>query len=123
MMGLTLKALSPYIANAYVHGDRRPFLTALVTLAPDAVAAWARSEGIPFDEPAELSVRLEVRGLIQRAVNRLNATLEPSETIRRFAILPADFSHSTGELTPTGKLRRRECAAKYAEVLDRLYEG
>lgn len=111
----------PLVANALVHGDGRNYVTALVTLAEDAVRRWAEAEGHALAAPLAEDPR--VRARIQAAVDGVNADLPRYATVKRFAIVPGDFSQAGGELTPTLKLRRRFCAEKYAAVLDALYEG
>jgi len=102
-----LKAASPLISQALVVGDRRPYITALITLDPEAAAGH---DG-------------DVRALIQPAVDRVNEELARPEQIKRFAILPRDFSEAEGELTPTMKLKRRVCIEHFAEEIEELYSG
>jgi long-chain acyl-CoA synthetase len=115
-----IKAASPYISQVLVHGDRRNFCTALVTLDPDAIAKWASTHGLP-DHPAALAPLDAVRHLIQEAVDHVNAALARHETIKRFAVLDAEFSVERGELTPSLKLKRRVVERRHAAVLDSLY--
>jgi long-chain acyl-CoA synthetase len=115
-----LKAASPYISQVLVHGDRRNYCTALVTLDPDAIVRWASTHGLP-DHPATLATTDEIRDLIQRAVDRVNAALARHETIKRFAVLVAEFSVEEGELTPSLKVKRNVVERRHAAVLDSLY--
>jgi long-chain acyl-CoA synthetase len=92
------------ISQALVIGDRRPYLTALVTLDPEAGLA-----------PEEARPRIE------KTVDELNAGLSRFEQIKRFAILPRDFSMAEGELTPTLKLKRRVCEEHFAAEIEALY--
>jgi long-chain acyl-CoA synthetase len=103
-----LKAASPLISQALVVGDRRPYITALITLDPEA--AGRDGDG-------------DVRALIQPAVDRVNEELARPEQIKRFAILPRDFSEAEGELTPTMKLKRRVCIEHFAEEIEELYSA
>jgi long-chain acyl-CoA synthetase len=114
-----LKARSPYISQVMVHGDKRNFLSALITLNDDAVRKWAHSKGIP--QEGNLGERTEVKKLIQEAVDAVNAALPSYETIKKFAILPHDFAQETGELTPTLKVKRKVVTEKYRAVLDGFY--
>ncbi|WP_455432401.1 AMP-dependent synthetase/ligase [Thermocatellispora tengchongensis] len=124
-----IKAACPYLSHVVVHGDRRNFCTALVTLDPDVVLPWARAEGLPA-EPSdlpELARHPRLRQVVREAVDAVNATLASYETVKDFAILPADFSVETGELTASLKIRRKEVEARNREVpglllrrLDRL---
>lgn len=117
-----MKAACPYLSQVLVHGDRRNYCTALVTLDAEAIAGWAQQRGLPPD-PAQLAEHPQVRGLVGQAVEQVNAGLASYETIKRFAILPGDFSVEGGELTPSLKVRRRLVEDRYREVLDGLYTG
>jgi long-chain acyl-CoA synthetase len=102
-----LKA-SRYVANALVVGDGRNHLAALVYADPDSVKSAQ-------DDDA-------VRALVQTAVDEVNSTRGPVEQIKRFALLPRDFSAEEGEITPTLKLKRRVCEAHFADEIERLYD-
>ncbi|MFO0550478.1 MAG: long-chain fatty acid--CoA ligase [Polyangiaceae bacterium] len=109
----------PLVGEAVVIGDRRKFLTALVTLDPEAVAAYAlehnlREEDVPTSN--------DVRATIQRALDDVNAELARVETVKKFTILPKPFSIETGELTPTLKVKRKVVDARYAAEIEAMYE-
>ncbi len=106
----SLKA-SPYVSAALVLGDNRPYIVALITVDRDEVAGL----GAP-DSP-------EVRAAVERTVEEVNATLGRVEQIKRFAILPRDFSVDEGELTPTLKLKRRVCLEHFQDEFEQLYRG
>ena len=114
---------SPFIANAMVVGDRRKFVSALIVLNLAAVEAEARRTGIPFGKPAELVASPWTHGLIDAEVTRLSAEMAQYEKIKKFALLPEDFTFADGGLTYTLKLRRRIIEQRYRETIDRLYEG
>ncbi len=117
-----LLANHPLIEHAMVHGDRRKYLTALISLSPDNLPAWAESKGIS-DLSHEAITRLdEVTQEIQRAVNEVNSHLANFETIKKFVIIPRPLEVETGELTPTMKVRRKVVEQKYMDRLDALYE-
>jgi long-chain acyl-CoA synthetase len=116
-----LKALSPYVAQALVHGDRRNFITALVTLDPEAMAAWAKDHGLAGVAMPELARHPNVRALVQGAVDELNAALPRFATVKKFAILPREFSEAAGEVTPSQKLKRKAIETRYRDVIDALY--
>jgi long-chain acyl-CoA synthetase len=99
-----LKA-SRYVSQALVIGDRRPYLTALITLDE---AEAGKADG-------------DVHGLIESLVEEVNRDRASFEQIKRFAILPRDFSAEHGEVTPTMKLRRRVCAEHFAAEIEELY--
>jgi long-chain acyl-CoA synthetase len=113
---------SKFISQAMVVGDKRPYVAALVTLDPEAVPAWAAERGLPTDM-ATLAESAEVRELVQGIVDEVNADRSRYEQIKRFAILPRDFTMDEGELTPTLKLKRRVVADHFAGDLDDLYAG
>lgn len=116
-----IKTASPYISHAMVHGDRRNYCTALITLDADAVTDWAAKRSLPTDL-GRLAAHPAVVELVQDAIDRVNADLASYETIKRFAIIPADFTVEAGELTPSLKLRRHQIEERYRDVLDGLYE-
>jgi long-chain acyl-CoA synthetase len=111
-----------YISQAVVYGDRRPYLTALITLDPEEIGPWAKQHGIETTVPAELAERDEVRAMVQEAVDDVNARVGPVEQLKKFAILSHDLSQETGELTPTLKVKRNVVYDKYADELDAMYK-
>jgi len=111
---------SPFISQAVMYGDRRPYPVAVVTLDPEAIAPWASAHGLPEDL-AELAQHPEVLALVQEALDKANARYAQVEQIKRFAILDHDLSQETGELTPTMKVKRNIVYDSYASVFDELY--
>jgi long-chain acyl-CoA synthetase len=109
----------PFISQVMVHGDKRKFLSALVTVNEENVRKWAQDNGITFSGPLHEDAR--VRARIQRAVDALNAKQASYSQIKRFAILPRDFTQEAGELTPTLKVKRKFCSQRYREILDAFY--
>jgi long-chain acyl-CoA synthetase len=116
-----LKA-SPYVSQALLIGDRRPFVTALITLDEEEIAKWARARGLDGNVTS-LAARDEVRELIQGVVDDVNAHLARFEQVRAFAVLPRDFSAEESEVTPTMKLRRRIVEEHFADEIEALYSG
>src|SRR5437899_2334129 len=112
---------SPYILNAMVVGDRRKFIVALIVPNPTTVAAKAADQGIKFASNAELAAHPWVHSLIDAEVKRLTVHLAQYETIKRFALLPEDFTFDNGSLTFTLKLKRRVVEQQYAAVIESLY--
>ncbi len=112
---------NPYISHLMVFGDRRKYLTALITLNYEAIATFAQEEGIMYAEQRELAENPRVRELIARVIEEKNRRLARFETIKRFAILPDEFSTETGEITPTLKIRRKHVIKKYHDILENLY--
>ncbi len=112
---------SPYILNAMVVGDRRRFVAALIVPNTTTVSAKAADQGITFASNAEMAAQPWVRSLIDSEVKRLTIHLAQYETIKRFALLPEDFTFDNGSLTFTLKLKRRVVEQKYNDVIDSLY--
>jgi len=108
------------VSQALVVGDRRPYVSALLTLDEAAAQAWAEQRGV---DPAEASMSPELRQELQRAVDGVNAGLSRFEQVKRFAVLPRDFSADHDEVTPTLKLKRRVCEAHFAAELEELYRS
>jgi long-chain acyl-CoA synthetase len=111
---------SPYVSQVVVIGDRRPFLTALVTLDIEEAAKLAEENGWPAD-PAELARNPEMRKLIQDHVDKINEKFARVEQVKKFEILPQDLSQEGGELTPTLKVKRNVVADKYEQDIEALY--
>ena len=112
---------SPYILNAMVVGDKRKFIVALIVPNAATVAAKAADQGIKFANNAELAAHPWVHALIDSEVKRLTIHLARYETIKRFALLPEDFTFDNGSLTFTLKLKRRVVEKQYADIIESLY--
>lgn len=112
---------SRFISQAVVHGDRRPFLSALITLDPEETAAWASEHGLASDKVEGLCRDPQVLELVQGEVDRANQRFARVEQIKKFTILPHDLTQETGELTPTLKVKRNVVYDKYAAQLDAMY--
>lgn len=113
---------SKYVSQALVVGDRRPYVAALITLDAQEVPRWAAAQGIEGDL-ATLSRDARVRELIQGVVDEVNRERSRFERVRRFAVLPRDFTMEDGEVTPTLKLKRRAVAEHFADEVEALYAG
>ena len=118
-----LKASSPLVSQVLVHGNRRNFCSALVTLNEEEIEKWASANGMGGQSIAQLAASDSVRALISPLIDAMNADLARYETVKKFAILPADFTQETGELTPTMKVKRKVVEAKYQSILDGFYAG
>jgi long-chain acyl-CoA synthetase len=112
----------PLIGQALVYGDDRPYVVALIVLDHELAPAWAARKGLPGDLAA-LAASEEVLAEAQLAVDAANQRLSRIEQVKRFEVLPVEWTAESEELTPTLKLRRRIVHAKYAERIDALYEG
>jgi len=111
----------PFISQALVHGDRRPYPVALITLNPDELTKFAREQGILTTDSAVIVKHPKIVERVGRTVEEKNTQLQSYAKIKKFAILPADFSQEGGELTPTLKVKRKVVAEKYRDVLEDLY--
>ncbi len=114
---------SPYISNIMVYGDRRKYITALVNLEKENVIAYLNERGITADAAKPLGEISEVWDLIEKEIERCNGELARFEQVKKFAIVPEDFSVENDMLTPTMKLKRRNIIARYQALIDSLYEG
>lgn len=110
----------PLVAQCLVVGDARPFVAALVTLDHDAVRAWAESNGRPVDVAA-LAADDDLLAEIQTAVDRANERVSQAESIRRWAVLPVEWTEETGDVTPSLKLRRHVVLRRHRADVDELF--
>ena len=111
---------SKFVSQAIVVGDRRPYVTALITLDAEEIGRWATGQGIDGDF-ATLVRDERVRELVQRIVDEVNRERSRFEQIKRFAVVPRDFTMEDGEVTPTLKLRRRAVMEHFSAEIDALY--
>ncbi|CAB4912653.1 unannotated protein [freshwater metagenome] len=111
---------SPWISQAVMHGDRRPYPVVLVTLDAETIVPWAESRGLPTDL-GELSRHPEVVAMVQAEVDAANAKLAGVEQVKKVLILDRDLTPETGELTPTLKVKRNVVNERFADQLDALY--
>jgi long-chain acyl-CoA synthetase len=113
----------PLIGQALAYGDRRPYVVALLTLDGDIAPAWARARGITADSLAALASDPQVLAEVGAGVAAANERLARVQQVKRWRLLPVQWTAETEELTPTLKLKRRIVHAKYADVIDSLYAG
>jgi len=109
----------PMVSQVMVHGDKRKFLTALVALNEENARKWAADNGVPAGAPLHQEPKMKAR--IQQAIDALNEKQASYSAIKKFAIVPKDFTQETGELTPTLKVKRKVVTQKYQGLLDALY--
>ena len=112
---------SPYILNAMVVGDQRKFVVALIVPNPTTVSARLAEEGLKFSSHAELAAHPSAYALIENEVSRLTTHLAQYENIKRFALLPDDFTFDSGSLTFTMKLKRRVVEKQFNDLIAKLY--
>lgn len=111
----------PLVEHAMVHGDRRKYLTALISLSPENLSGWAAGNGLEGLDFEALARHEKVRAAVQKEIDAVNASLAKYETIKKFVIIPTPFTIETGELTPTMKVKRRVVEEMYMGLLDDLY--
>ncbi|MHA6799012.1 AMP-dependent synthetase/ligase [Bounagaea algeriensis] len=112
----------PLISQCMVVGDQKPFIGALITLDPEFLPTWLTNHGRSADTPAEQIVDdPDLRSEVQKAVDDANQLVSNAEQIKQFRILPQDFTESTGELTPSLKVKRGKVAENRAGEIQALY--
>ncbi len=116
-----LLKMNRYIEQVAMIGDKKPYCVALVTPKFDAVEAYAKQNNIVYKDRKELVSNTQIVALIQNAIDNVNASLAKYETIKKFKVLPTEFSQETGELTPTLKIKRRVVMEKYKDTIEELY--
>ncbi len=114
---------SPYITDAVVIGDRRPYLTALVMIDQENVEKYAQDHDVPFSNYASLTRAREVVELIGSEIEKANARFARVEQIKRFELLSTQLTAEDEELTPTMKLKRKLVQQKYAGLIDSMYRN
>jgi len=112
---------SPFVAEAVILGDKKPFLTAIICIRYSIVAKWAEQAGIAFTNYTNLSAQEQVYELLQKEVEMVNATLPDAHKIQRFVLLYKELDADDGELTRTRKVRRGVINEKYKEIIDAIY--
>jgi long-chain acyl-CoA synthetase len=111
---------SPFISQAVMFGDRKPYPVALITLDPEEIVPWAKEQGLPEDL-GELAENEQVIGLVQKELDRANSNYAQVEQVKKFTILDHDLSTETGELTPTLKVKRNVVYERYGDVFEGMY--
>ncbi len=113
----------PIISQAVVIGDKRKYLTALFALDPERIEEEAKAAGSPAKDIAGAAKCDKFNAYLQKKVDEVNTTLARVQTIKKFVILPNEFSIEGGELTPTMKMKRRIINEKYAKEIESMYQG
>ena len=118
-----LKAACSYISQVIVHGDKRNFVTALITLDEEAVMRWAKTSTLAGKSYQEVAASPEAKKLLEPFFAEVNKSLAKYETVKQFAVLPTDLTVEEGELTPSLKVKRKVVEKKYGKLLDKMYAG
>ncbi|MGB7109213.1 MAG: long-chain fatty acid--CoA ligase [Mycobacterium sp.] len=112
----------PLISQAMVVGDARPFIGALITVDPEAFEGWTQRNSKPAGSSVgDLVNDPDLLAEVDAAVKHANLSVSHAESIRKFRILPVDFTEDTGELTPTMKVKRKVVAEKFADDIEAIY--
>ena len=114
---------SPYITDAVVVGDRRPYLTCLVMIDHENVTKFAQDNDVPFTNYTSLCHAQQVEDLVGAEIESVNAKFARVETIKRFRLIDQLLDPEDDELTPTQKLKRKVVNEKYADLIDGMYRG
>jgi long-chain acyl-CoA synthetase len=105
-----------------VYGDKRPYLTALITVSEEVARRVVTEKGGTAGNYAELAKRPEVQQAVKAAVDAFNANQPQYSTIKRFTVLDHDLSQEGGELTPTSKVKRNKIVQACRQQLEAMYE-
>jgi len=114
---------SPYVDNAVMIGDARPFIIALISPNTEELEPWAKRQGLTYDSIEDLTKQPKVVELYKKAVDEVCGSLARYEQIKKFAVLPLMLSIEGGHLTPTMKVKRRVVEKDYSDLVNSLYEG
>jgi len=112
---------SPYVTDAVVIGDRRPYLVVIIMIDQENVEKFAQDTDVPFSNYASLTCAPEVQALIQHEIDRVNQKFARVEQVKKFFLLDTQLSAEDEELTPTMKLKRKLVEQKYAAQIDAMY--
>jgi len=114
----------PLISQCMVVGDQRPYIACLITLDPEALPAWAERHGRPATTTAaDLVDDPELRAELQKAVDDANLAVSKAESIRKFVVLPEDWTEQGGQITPSLKLKRAVVMEQHVRQVEQLYAG
>ncbi|MFJ4045561.1 AMP-dependent synthetase/ligase [Microbacterium sp. NPDC089987] len=115
---------NPIVGQVVVLGDQKPFISALVTLDSEMLPTWLANNGLPADMSlSEASRNPAVRDEVQRAVDRANKTVSRAESIRKFTILPVEWTEASGHLTPKMSIKRNVILDDFADAVGELYDA
>jgi long-chain acyl-CoA synthetase len=113
----------PLISKACMVGDGRKFLAMVIALDHEEAPEWAKARGVEYLDLASFSKLPEVTAEVERAVHEANETVSPVEQVKKWLIVPDEWTPDSGEVTPSLKLKRRVVLDKYADDIERLYVG
>jgi long-chain acyl-CoA synthetase len=119
----TILGNHPLISKACMIGDGRKFLTMIVALDHEEAPAWAASNGLDYQDLSSFSQLPEVRAEVERAVHEANQSVSPVEQIKKWIVVPDEWTPDSGEVTPSLKLKRKVVLDKYSDEIESLYVG
>ena len=111
----------PLVGQALAYGDRRPYVVALITLDGEVAPVWAAAHGLDTTDLAALADHPLVLEEVGKAVEDANARLARVQQVKKWRLLPAEWTAESEELTPTLKLKRRVVHGKYTDAIESLY--
>ncbi len=114
---------SPYITDAVVVGDKKPYLTVIIMIDQENIEKYAQDNDVPFSNYSSLTRAPEVQALIQQELDRVNKKFARVEQIKKFWLLDTQLSAEDEELTPTMKLKRKLVQTKYAPQIEAMYKA
>ena len=114
---------SPYISLAMVYGDKKPYLTALITLDEDEIAKFAKDNRIMYQDLPDLTKKQKVLDLLNSEISQLNRELASYETIKKFRILEEELDQDKDEVTPTLKVKRKVVINNYQDLINEMYSS
>jgi long-chain acyl-CoA synthetase len=112
---------SPYVTDAVVIGDRKPYLVCLIMIDQENVEKFAQDNDVPFSNYASLTRAAEVQKLIEGEIERVNKQFARVEQVKKFRLIEKKLGAEDEELTPTMKLKRKLVSQKYAELIEAMY--
>ena len=114
----------PLISQAMVHGDKRKYLSVLITVNEETARKLLQDQGLtPPASYSDVAARPEIRAAVQKVLDAMNAHEPPYNQLKRFHVMDHDFTQESGDLTPTLKVKRKACTQRYQAILDGLYDG
>jgi long-chain acyl-CoA synthetase len=114
---------SPLVGHALAYGEGKPYVVAILTLDPDVAPVVADKLGLQYDDLTDLAQKPEILAVVGQAVDKANERLSRPEQVKKWKLLPVEWTAESAELTPTLKLKRRVVHSNYADALDELYAG
>jgi len=112
---------SPLVGHALAYGESKPYVVAILTLDPDVAPVVAGRLGVAYDDLADLAREPKILGAVGQAVEKANERLSRPEQVKKWTLLPVEWTAESEELTPTLKLKRRVVHRNYADILEELY--